>query len=105
MRELLNPGATSMGFVAAYVAAVWLEMPLFVYDPVGGGVYFGGAEVSGPTMSWYGSVTTALVAGLLAGAVIPEPRSSRAWKILLLVVPVAAVLLLLAHEVRWWIPG
>jgi hypothetical protein len=103
MKMKFSFGAASVGALAAYGAAVRFKLPLMTYEPVEG-AWQAGRGTGGLGMMWYGFVAAAALAGAVAGLVIPEPRSSRAWNAAQWLLPLALLILIAAHDSSWFTP-
>lgn len=72
----LSAAAFSVAYCVAYVVALALEAPLFLYYPQTGQIVWTWQPVAGagPAMAWYGLMTVAAAAGVVAAA------AARLWK-------------------------
>lgn len=95
-------GTASSAAVVAYVLMYVLRLPPFTYAALEGAWHLGRYGQGAP-MYWFGYVAGAAVAGAAAGFLLPEPRSSRAWNLVLVFLPLAAAALIAFHERRWFL--
>jgi hypothetical protein len=86
-------------FAAVYAAAYYVVLvnnwPLFSYGPaVGEWTLFNHAASDGPTMYWYGWITTSAIVAAVVGAIVsllPEQFGRWLWSGLAWLVPIGAI--------------
>jgi hypothetical protein len=82
-------------YSVVYYFALANNWPLFSYGPaVGEWTLFNHAASDGPTMYWYGWITTSAIAGAVAGLVVcnlPGNPGRRLWSGFAWLVPVGSI--------------
>ncbi len=74
MKPTFSAAIFSLAFCIAYVAAFALNAPLFSYYPLPGTFTWGSRALAdaGPSMAWYGLMSTAAAIALPLAVLVPE---------------------------------
>lgn len=103
-----NPIAFMIAYSAAYMAAYWFNLPLFVYYPLHGefapGLHPLAAD-HGPGMAWYGFVADAAILAGIAGVVVPDAKLDRLLKGWLWLFPCVSAAICLYLLRVWFLQG
>jgi|GEM_PF-1196889 len=94
MKPRFSPTAFMAAYCIAYSVALALDLPLFIYYPLGGDFVWGPhpAQGLGPGMAWYGIMADALIAAVVAALVVPQGWIDRLLRHWAWVIPVVAML-------------
>ena len=94
MKPSFSPVLFSVAFCVAYVAAFALNAPLFSYYPLPGSFVWGSRALvdAGPSMAWYGLMSSAALVALPVAMIVPERWVLNRVRAGLWLVPCAAML-------------